>query len=179
MLTELEFKIKASEASELAAFKQGLPRLGVGLDYVMVGERTDMELPDNGRNVFMPMISVSIPIFRSKYKASVKEAQLMQESYSLQKEEYANVLTSGYEMAWFEIQQQQELLTLYDQQIQESNQALNLLFTAYSNSGREFEEVLRMQQQLLKYEKMKATAEVQSQIAIAKLNYLTAKNLLR
>tara|TARA_R110001592_G_scaffold64751_2_gene198876 strand:+ start:4739 stop:5977 length:1239 start_codon:yes stop_codon:yes gene_type:complete len=179
VLTELEFKIKASEASELAAFKQGLPRLGVGLDYVMVGERTDMELPDNGRNVFMPMISVSIPIFRSKYKASVKEAQLMQESYSLQKEEYANVLTSGYEMAWFEIQQQQELLTLYDQQIQESNQALNLLFTAYSNSGREFEEVLRMQQQLLKYEKMKATAEVQSQIAIAKLNYLTAKNLLR
>jgi outer membrane protein TolC len=78
-------------------------------------------------------------------------------------------------MAWFEIQQQQELLKLYDQQIQETNQALNLLFTAYGNSGNEFEEVLRMQQQLLKYEKMKATAETQYQIALAKLNYLTAK----
>ena len=78
-------------------------------------------------------------------------------------------------MAWFEIQQQQELIDLYDQQIQESIQALNLLFTAYSNSGNEFEEVLRMQQQLLKYEKMKATAETQYQIALAKLNYLTAK----
>jgi len=175
VLMELEFKIKASEASEIAAFKQGLPRLGVGLDYALVGERTDVDLPDNGRNVFMPKISVSIPIFRSKYKASVKEAQLKKESYSLQKEEYANVLTSGYEMAWFEIQQQQELLTLYDQQISESNQALNLLFAAYGNSGEEFEEVLRMQQQLLKYEKMKASAEVQYQIAIAKLNYLTAK----
>lgn len=175
VLTELELKIKASEASEVAAFKQGLPKLGVGLDYVLVDERTDMELPDNGQNALMPMVSLSIPIFRRKYKASVKEAQLMQESYSFQKEEYTNVLTSGYEMAWFEIQQQQELLTLYDQQIQESNQALNLLFTAYGNSGKEFEEVLRMQQQLLKYEKMKATAEVQYQIAIAKLNYLTAK----
>lgn len=174
-LMELKLKIKASEASEIAAFKQGLPRLGVGLDYGLVGERTDVDLPDNGRNVFMPKISVSIPIFRSKYKASVKEAQLKQESYSLQKEEYANLLTSGYEMAWFEIQRQQELLTLYDQQILESNQALNLLFAAYGNSGEEFEEVLRMQQQLLKYEKMKATAEVQYQIAIAKLNYLTAK----
>jgi len=50
------------------------------------------------------------------------------------------------------------------------------LFTAYGNSGNEFEEVLRMQQQLLKYEKMKATAEIQYQIAIAKLNYLTANN---
>ena len=123
----------------------------------------------------MPMVSVSIPIFRRKYKAAVKEAQVIQDGYTLQKEDYVNSLTSNYEMTWFEIQQQQELLTLYDQQIQESNQALNLLFNAYGNSGREFEEVLRMQQQLLKYEKMKATAEIQYQIALAKLNYLTAK----
>ena len=78
-------------------------------------------------------------------------------------------------MAWFQIQQQKQLLSLYEQQIQTSQQSLNLLFTSYGNSGREFEEVLRMQQQLLKYEKMKATAEVQYQIALAKLNYITAK----
>ncbi|WOK07266.1 TolC family protein [Imperialibacter roseus] len=175
VLNALDLRIKASEAQEQAAIKQGLPKLGVGLDYVMVGERTDMNLPDNGKDVLMPMFSVSIPIFRNKYKAAVKEAQLMQESYSLQKDEYVNSLTSGYEMAWFEIQQQLELLQLYDQQIQESEQALTLLFTAYGNSGKEFEEVLRMQQQLLKYEKMKASAEVQYQVAVAKLNYLTAK----
>ena len=180
VLEELDLKIASSEASEEVAYKQGLPKFGLGLDYVLVGDRTDlasdMAAPqDNGKNAMMPMVSVSIPIFRSKYKAAVKEAQLMQESYSLQKEDFANTLTSSYEMAWFEIQQQQELIDLYDQQIQESIQALNLLFTAYSNSGNEFEEVLRMQQQLLKYEKMKATAETQYQIALAKLNYLTAK----
>lgn len=175
ILSELELKIKASEASEVAAYKQGLPKLGVSLDYLWVDQRRDIELPDNGQNAFMPMISISVPIFRSKYKGSVKEAQLMQEGYALQREDYTNMLISGYEMAWFEIQQQQELLTLYNQQIQESNQALNLLFTTYSNSGQEFEEVLRMLQQLLKYEKMKATAVVQYQIAIAKLNYLTAR----
>jgi outer membrane protein TolC len=180
VLEELDLKIASSEASEKVAYKQGLPKFGLGLDYVLVGDRTDlasdMAAPqDNGKNAMMPMVSISIPIFRSKYKAAVKEAQLMQESYSLQKEDFANILTSSYEMAWFEIQQQQELLELYDQQIQETNQALNLLFTAYGNSGNEFEEVLRMQQQLLKYEKMKATAETQYQIALAKLNYLTAK----
>jgi outer membrane protein TolC len=180
VLEELDLKIASSEVSEEVAYKQGLPKFGLGLDYVLVGDRTDlasdMAAPqDNGKNALMPMVSVSIPIFRSKYKAAVKEAQLMQESYALQKEDFANTLTSSYEMAWFEIQQQQELLKLYDQQIQETNQALNLLFTAYGNSGNEFEEVLRMQQQLLKYEKMKATAETQYQIALAKLNYLTAK----
>jgi outer membrane protein, heavy metal efflux system len=175
VLNALDLKIKASEAGERAAQKQGLPKVGVGLDYVVVGERTDMALTDNGKDVLMPMVSVSIPLFRKKYDAAEKEAQLMQESFALQKTEMENSLTSGYEMAWFQIQQQKQLLSLYEQQIQTSQQSLNLLFTSYGNSGKEFEEVLRMQQQLLKYEKMKATAEVQYQIALAKLNYLTAK----
>ena len=175
MLDALDLKIKASEASELAAQKQGLPKVGIGLDYMVVGERTDMALSDNGKDVLMPMVSVSIPLFRQKYDAAEKEAQLMQENYTFQKTDMKNSLTSSYEMVWFEIQQQQQLLSLYEKQIQTSQQSLNLLFTSYGNSGKEFEEVLRMQQQLLKYEKMKATAEVQFQIALAKLNYLTAK----
>lgn len=175
MLNALDLKVKASEAGERAAQRQGLPKVGVGLDYVVVGERTDMALSDNGKDVLMPMVSVSIPLFRKKYDAAEKEAQMIQESYAFQKTEVENSLTSSYEMAWFQIQQQMQLLSLYEQQIQTSQQSLNLLFTSYGNSGKEFEEVLRMQQQLLKYEKMKATAEVQYQTALAKLNYLTAK----
>ena len=175
LLNSLELKIKASEASEYAAIKQGLPRLGLGLDYVMVGERTDMALADNGKDVLMPMVTVSLPIFRGKYRAAVKEAQLMQESYSLQKTETANSLNSNYEMALFDIRQQTDLISLFDQQISESEQVLNLLFTAYGNSGKDFEEVLRMQQQLLKYDRLKITAFSQYRIAQAKLNYITAK----
>ena len=175
LLNSLELKIKASEASEYAAIKQGLPRLGLGLDYVMVGERTDMALPDNGKDVLMPMVTVSLPIFRGKYKAAVKEAQLMQEIYSLQKTETTNSLNSNYEMALFDIRQQTDLILLFDQQISESEQVLNLLFTSYGNSGKDFEEVLRMQQQLLKYDRLKITALSQYRIAQAKLNYITAK----
>lgn len=176
ILDELELKIEASKASEQAAIKQGLPKLGVGLDYVIVGQRTDMSVPDNGKDAFMPMVSVSLPIFRGKYKAAQKEAQLMQESYSLQREEATNRLTSSYDMIWFEIQKQVELIQLYEEQIQESGQSLNLLFSAYSNSGKDFEEVLRMQQQILKYQKMKATALSEYHIALAELDYITAKS---
>ena len=168
LLHALDLKIEASEASEVAAQKDGLPKLGVGLDYAIM---------ENGKNILMPMVSVSIPIFRKKYKAAQKEAQLMQESYALQKSETTNLLISNYEMTWFEVEQQRELINLYDQQTKETNQSLNLLFSAYSNSGNAFEEVLRMQQQLLKYEKMKATAEVEYHIALAKLNYITAKHI--
>jgi len=174
-LKALDLKLEASKATELASQKQGLPKFGIGLDYVMVGKRSDVTMPDNGKDVIMPMVTMTIPIFRGKYNASVKEAQLMQESYAYQKEEMTNSLLSNYEMAWFEIQQQQQLLELYEQQIQTTQQSLNLLFTSYGNSGKEFEEVLRMQQQLLKYQKMRATALTQYQIAVAKINYLTSK----
>ncbi len=175
-LKALDLKLQASQAAEIVAQKQGLPKLGIGLDYVLVGERTDISMPDNGKNVLMPMVSISIPIFRAKYNASVKESQLMQESYTLQKQEVTNTLFSEYEMVWFQVQQQLQLISLYQQQIQTSQQSLNLLFTSYGNSGKEFEEALRMQQQLLKYQKMSATALVQYHIAVERINYLTSKS---
>ena len=170
-LKALDLKLQASQAAEIVAQKQGLPKLGVGLEYVL-----DISMPDNGKNVLMPMVSISIPIFRAKYNASVKEAQLLQESYTLQKQEVTNTLFSEYEMVWFQVQQQLQLISLYQQQIQTSHQSLNLLFTSYGNSGKEFEEVLRMQQQLLKYQKMSATALALFHIAVERINYLTSKS---
>jgi outer membrane protein TolC len=175
VLTALDLKAQASEAAAIAAQKQGLPKIGVGLDYVMVGKRTDITIPDNGKDVLMPMVSVTIPVFRSKYNASVKEAELMRESYAFQKDEMTNMLISDYETAWFDIQRQRQLLSLYEQQTETSRQSLNLLLTSYGNSGKEFEEVLRMQQQLLKYQKLKVAALTQYHIALAKINYLTSK----
>lgn len=175
VLDELDIRMEASKTQSVLAEKQGLPKLGVGLDYVIIGERTDMSVSDNGKNALMPMVTVGIPIFRGKYKAAKKEAQLMQESYSLQKEERINQLVSSYEMAVFEVNRQSAFLQLYEEQILETQQMLNLLLSAYGNSGKEFEEVLRIQQQLLKYKKMKATAMMNYQIAMAKLNYITAK----
>ncbi|HCO85205.1 MAG TPA: TolC family protein, partial [Arenibacter sp.] len=111
LLNSIDLKTKASEASERAAIKQGFPKLGLGLDYVSVGERNDMTLVDNGKDVLMPMLTVTLPIFRGKYKAAVKEAQLIQESFLLQKNEIANSLNSNYEMALFDIRQQTDLVS--------------------------------------------------------------------
>lgn len=172
----LSLKIQASKAREEAAIKQGLPQLGIGLDYLMIGQRSDVQIADNGKDALMPMISVSLPIFRKKHKATRKEAQLMQESFTLQKEEAENKLRFSYNLIWFKIQEQLELIKLYQGQIKASKQSLNLLSTAYANSGKDFEDVLRMQQQILKYQKMKVTALAEYHIVIAELEYITAKS---
>lgn len=172
LLEILSLKLRASEAQEQVAVKQGLPTMGVGLDYVMVGEDNAIAASDNGKDILMPMVSVSLPIFRGKYKAAQKEAQLMQASYALQKENLFNKLVTSYEMVWFNVQKQKELIQLYEDQIQTSEQSLRLLFSAYSNLGKDFEEVLSMQQQLLKYQRLKASALSTYYIAVSELDYL-------
>ncbi len=175
-LQKLELMRQSGEAKEKAARKSGYPKLGIGLDYVAVGERTDMNVDNSGRDVIMPMVSLTIPIFRNKYKAAIKEARLKQESYALQKEEVANNLVSEYEDVWSTISEQYDLIELYDNQIKETQQALKLLSTAYANSGNEFEELLRMQQERLKYKKQKAEALAEYKMAIARMEYVMGES---
>ena len=88
----LGFQVETAEEMNArleVARKQGLPKLGVGLDYVFVGTGMN-NFPDSGKDVIMPMVTVSLPIFRKKYDAAVTEAKLMQENYSFQKEAYEN-----------------------------------------------------------------------------------------
>lgn len=174
-MAALDLKLKSAEAAEKVALKQGLPKIGVGLDYMLMDERSDMVSEDNGKDVLMPMVTVTIPIFRKKYRAARQEARFMQEGAALEQEALANELTAAYHRATFELQQQADLVALYAQQSAATRQAMNLLLSAYGNSGKDFEEVLRIQQQMLKYERLKATALSQYFIALEEVNYITAK----
>jgi outer membrane protein TolC len=174
ILQELELKKQASEVAIEVARKQGLPKLGLGLDYVLVGKGMN-NFPDSGKDIIMPMVSVSLPIFRKKYNAATKEAKLMQESFSFQKEAYENKLNGTYYKLVFELEKERDLLKLYEGQVITLSKSLNLLFAYYSNANKDFEEVLRMQQELLKYQKMQLSSTSTFYIKLAELDYLTAK----
>lgn len=174
ILQELELKKQASEVAIEVARKQGLPKLGLGLDYVLVGKGMN-NFPDSGKDIIMPMVSVSLPIFRKKYNAATKEAKLMQESFSFQKEAYENKLNGTYYKLVFELEKERDLLKLYEGQVITLSKSLNLLFAYYSNANKDFEEVLRMQQELLKYQKMQLSSISTFYIKLAELDYLTAK----
>ena len=174
-LQAIDLNIQAAKSLEETANKQGLPTFGVGVDYVFVDERADLDVPDNGKNVFMPMVTMSLPLFRKKYNASIREAQLTQSALVHKKQDLTNKLVSAFENEHYNLQKSRDLIALYEVQIQKTKQAIDLLYSAYSNSGKDFEEVLRMEQQLLKYNMSKSTAMKELYIAEARLEYLTAK----
>lgn len=176
-LAELDRRANAAMAQADAARKQGLPRFGLGLDHVVVDPRTDMDPVGNGRDAIMPMLSVSLPIYRGKYKGAVEEAQAMERVFQDMRVQVENDLNSAYESAWFDAYKAARTVQLLDTQITVAGQILDLLLSAYANSGSEFEEVLRMQQQVLRYRLMRLAAMREHHTAVAKLDHITAKQL--
>src|SRR5690606_7326451 len=96
-------------------------------------------------------VSVTLPIFRKKVRAAIKEAEFREESVREQQEAQRNELYYDYEMALYEVKRAKKLITLYEKQVESSLQANSLLISAFSNGTGDFEEVLQMNQDIILY----------------------------
>ena len=176
MLSSFDANIAASKATQYSIKKQGLPKFGLGLNYTVVDKMSIANPIDNGKDVILPTLSVSIPLYRSKYTSAYRESELMAESYELLKADYVLSLQNDYKQSLFELEQQKNNSLLYKAQIEEAQQILNLLYSEYSNSGKEFEDILDIQQQILQYKNFLAKSLSMYHIALAKMDYVLAKN---
>ncbi len=175
-ISALQLEKEAFENEIELSKKEGLPMLGLGVDYVIISERMDANPMDNGQDAIMPMFNVSLPIFRKKYKAARQEAELMAQATEQEKQARLNELNSEAEMLSYELRKAERLTDLYDRQITSSNQANKLLISGFSSANSDFEEVLQMNQDLLMLKIQKIEAKVNGYKAAARLDYLLFKN---
>jgi outer membrane protein TolC len=156
-----------------AAKRKGLPSFGLGLDYVAVGDRTDMVVTGSGRDVLMPMASLSIPLAVKKNRARIREAQLAQEQLIDSRSALDRELNVRYKEALFDLEQQKDRIELYEKQIKTSNEMLAILRVSYAQDGADLEELLRIWRERLSYEKKSATALSAYYRALAQLRTIT------
>ncbi|MDT0686200.1 TolC family protein [Autumnicola psychrophila] len=162
---------EAYESQQVVARKNGLPQVGVGVDYGVISERTDANPVNNGQDVIMPMLSVSLPIFRKKYRAAQKEAELMETAIQQNKQAKINSMKSEMAMTRYDLRKAQRLIALYDRQLESSEQVNKLQISAFSNATGDFEEVLQMNQDILMLQLQKIEAIKDAFVANAKLEY--------
>lgn len=175
MLKMLEQDEQAFIAQGKMNQKMGLPMIGVGLQYEIFQPRVNSESMMNGRNMLMPMATVTIPLWRKKYTASVRESDFMRQAIVEQKQDVSNQLMVNYEDALKDFKDANRRVKLYQEQTSLANQALNILIVQYSTEGSNFEEVLRMQQQLLDYRLKYLDALVDGNIAVAMMERLMGR----
>lgn len=177
MLKMLDAEEEAYEAQKKMARLEGRPMLGAGVNYVPFSPRTENGMPMGGNDMVMPMLRLTIPIYRKKYNALQKEAELKQLAVQQRRENTVNQLTTRWSTALRDLDDATRRTKLYREQTDLARQTLNLLMTSYATDGRDFEEVLRVQQQLLDYQLKLITSIVDQHVTIAMLENLAATEL--
>jgi outer membrane protein TolC len=163
-----------ANASKLAMVtRMGYPMIGLGLNYSIVKKRDGVPPMMNGNDMIMPMISVTLPIYRKKYKAMRHEAEFMRDAATVSAENVTNNLRVNFQETMQNLNDAGRRVKLYTEQALLANKSVQLLITSFSANGTDFEEVLRMEQQLLDYQFKKVEAVVDKNTSISQLIYLT------
>ncbi|WP_423127559.1 TolC family protein [Gaoshiqia sp. Z1-71] len=176
MLKMLDAEEAAYEAQMKMARLEGKPMLGAGVNYMPFSPRTEDGMSMGGKDMVMPMVSLTIPIYRKKYDALYKEAELKQQAVKFRRENTVNQLATQWSQSIRDLEDAGRRTDLYREQTGLAEQTLNLLMTNYSSDGGGFEEVLRVQQQLLDYRLKLITAVVDQHTAVALLENLAASD---
>jgi len=140
------------EKSELLNQKENKPMIGFGLDYVNVSNRTDLNFSDNGKDILMPILSISIPIFNTTYKSKTKQNELQQQEFLIQKKDRLNALEVLLDNA---INNRVFARVSYETQVKNLKQAKNaeeILVKNYETGMIDFKEILDIQELQLKFE---------------------------
>jgi outer membrane protein TolC len=169
MLSMLEDETGSYASMEQKARKMGLPMMGVGLNYMPVAKREGNTSMMNGKDMFMPMVSVTIPIYRKKYNAMQNEARLMQETGDQQTIDMKNNLNVRYRQFVQDLDDAERRMALYKEQEDLARKTADLLLTGFSTTGNNFEEVLRMQLKVLDYsfDHVEAIVDYNTAVAMA------------
>ena len=156
---------------------QRRPNLGVGLDYALVGKRNDVSIPDNGKDILMPMVSFSLPVFGKKNRALQQEAMLQKESTELEIVSIKNSLLNEWRKTELSASYASKQLSLYEKEIEKTELLLRVLTSEYTNANTSFEELLLTQQKLLLIKLAEVKARVNLQQVSFQKQYLTGYHM--
>ena len=161
------------EQSELLNQKESAPSIGFGLDYVPVSERPDLSFSDNGKDIVMPMVTLSIPIFNNRYKSVTKQNELKQLQIQSQKADRLNKLETLLADAQYNRETTRIKFDIQSDNLKQANDAEEILIKNYETGTIDFNDVLDVQELQLKFQINLIESIKGYYIQYALINYLT------
>ena len=160
------------QESEIVNQKEASPNLGFGLDYLPVAERPDMSFDANGKDILMPMVAVSIPIFSNKYKSITLQNKLKQEEITAQKQERRNVLENFLSRAMNNRTAARIRFRTQSKNIEKAKDGEEILIKSYETGTINFNDVLDIQELQLKFQINQIESIAMYYVQSSIINYL-------
>ena len=162
--------------SELLNQREGLPMIGFGVDYLAVSERADMNFSDNGKDILMPMVSVTVPLFNNRHTSITKQNELRQREIEMRKKQRLNVLESAFAKAISQRNQARIKYNTQNKNLKQANDAEEILIKNYETGTIDFNDVLDIQELQLKFQINQISAATAYYAQSTVVNYLITQS---
>lgn len=179
MLAMLEYEQQSLASRKEMVTRMGYPMIGLGLNYALIKKNPMSTSAMNGDDMIMPMVTLSLPIYRKKYKAMQKEVELLKTATAHQKITLSNNLRTEFYETVQNYDDAKRRVELYAKQYGLANQSLKIMIKSFSASGVGLTDLLIIQQQTLDYELKQLQAVADYNLAIAKLQRLMAYSTIQ
>ena len=183
MLSMLEAEANAYKAKAEMDKKMSLPMFGIGLQYsIMAKNSEEMARMSgmsnmNGMDMVMPMIKISIPIFRRKYNAQQRESRHYREASELKYEDTLNQLHAEYIALKQQLADASRKIDLYAKQQDLSRSTYQLMIREFSAGTTSLTDIIQLERQLLDYSLKKSEAVAGYNTLIAGLEKLVSTSV--
>lgn len=169
---------KAFKSQEKQARAKGMPMIGVGLQY-MVNGKVDMPMMPkmNGKDMVMPMVSVTIPVYRKKITSAIHSAQLMERSTAYNYQSQLDALQSTYLSIEQRADDVKRKLKLYESEVSLLNRTLELMQKEYATGAASLTDILQTTRESIDYDLLKAEANAQYNTITAEAIQLLARDV--
>ncbi len=174
MLGMISSDMQANDANIRMSKLMRYPMLGLGVDYGVINKRADVMSGMNGKDMIMPMLSVSLPIYRRKYNAQIKETTLQKTANENKYDAAQNSLQADYIEELQKYNNGKQRLKFTKNQAAITQITFNLVINNFSSSKADMTEILRVQQQLLDYKLKSVEALVDIKNAQSSIKKLMA-----
>jgi outer membrane protein TolC len=155
--------------------KMSYPMFGIGVQY-MLNKKTDeamLSMGDmNGKDMIMPMVSVSIPLYRNKYKAQQRESKLWWQASREKYDNTRNALESELYKTKHLLDDAARKIALYKKQEELAKTTYNLIIQEFISGKSDLTNVIQVQRQLLDYQLKEAESIASYNTMVASIEKL-------
>jgi cobalt-zinc-cadmium efflux system outer membrane protein len=127
------------------------PDFGVGVDYIATGRRDDMNPLRNGRDVILPRAMVTIPLSKGKFAAKRQEEEVRILALDARREATENEFRAEIRRALNTIDYAANELYFLREQSRVIDATVSIARSEFANGQRAFDELLRLENQLVGY----------------------------
>jgi outer membrane protein TolC len=173
ILQQIKEKEKVYQAEQKVIKLSKKPKISVGIDYMLIAKRSDANPIENGKDIIMPKIGVSIPIFnKKKYQSQNQQIEIKQEILKNEIQAKQTELEIALFQAKLELDNAILTVVATQKNKTEIQRAINVDLKAYETGVLDYDKILRLQLQKIRFELMEIEATKNAFIAKAKIDYL-------